>query len=94
MLDAILTMETAVDPMSKQITARNVNAWMMKDQMEEVDVPFQITLAMDSVMMEITIKNATMTMVIAVDPMSIQIIAMNVYALNNEGQYITTSFGK
>ena len=26
MLAAILTMETAVDPMSKQITARNVNA--------------------------------------------------------------------
>ena len=34
--------------------------------MEEVDVPFQITLAMATVMMEITIKNATMMVVTAV----------------------------
>ena len=52
--------------------------------MEEVDVPFQITLAMDSVMMEITIKTATMMVMTAVDPMSIQITVMNVNALNEK----------
>ena len=83
-LDAILTLVTVVDPMLIQITAQNVNASMMKDQMEEVDVPFQITLAMDSVMMEITIKNATMMVMTAVDPMSIQITVMNVYVLNEK----------
>ena len=84
MLAAILTVVTAVDPMLIQITAHNVNASMMKDQMEEVDVPFQITLAMATVMMEITIKNATMMVVTAVDPISIQITVMNVNVLNEK----------
>ena len=36
----------------------------------------------------------TLMVEIAVDPMSIHSIAQNVYALNNEGQYTTTSFEK
>ncbi len=41
---------------------------------------------MDSVMMKPTIKNATMMVGIAVDPMSIQFTAQNVYALVMEDQ--------
>ena len=46
------------------------------------DVPFQIGLVTVSVMMEITMKNAIMMVVTAVDQMSIQITAQFVNALN------------
>ena len=48
------------------------------------DLPFQIGSVMGIAMMEITIKIASLMVVIAVDPMSIQITVMNVNVLNEK----------
>ena len=49
---------------------------------------------MHIVMISTIMLVVTLMVEIAVDLMSIHSIAQNVYALNNEGQYITTSFEK
>ena len=84
MKHASLMVVTAVDQMLIQITVMNVCASVMEDQVEEMgvlqpqplpsqptveDVPFQIGLVMVTVMMEITIKDATMMVGTAVDPL-------------------------
>ena len=71
----------------------------MEDQVEEMgvlqpqfplwqpiveDVPLQIGLPIVTVMMEITMKNAIMMVVTAVDQMSIHSSVMNVCALNEK----------
>ena len=49
---------------------------------------------MDIVMISTIMLVVTLMVEIAVDLMPIHSIALNVYALSNEGQYTTTSFGR
>ena len=86
--------ETVVAPLLRHISAQNVYAWVTKGQVEEMeqqthllqptaeDVLFQIMLEMATVMMKTTILAAILTMTTVVAPMSIQIIAVYVYALS------------